>query len=113
MSTNFKSPGRNLTVIAPADTLSGAFLLIGAAIFGVAIASALSGKPLVIATDGEYTGVPKATGAAWVVGDILYWDATAKNFTKTATNNTRVGVATVAAATGDAVGTIKLNGVVL
>ena len=60
-------------------------------------------------TRGVYDGVPKAAGAAWAIGDILYWDNTAGNFTKTATNNTRVGSALSVQASGDVVGRVKLG----
>ena len=44
---------------------------------------------------------PKAAGAAWVIGDALYWDATAKALTKTTTNNTLCGFAVEARASAD------------
>lgn len=109
---NFKSKGDNLTVAAPYNVASGEPFLVGAALFGIAVKAALSGALVAMVREGEFTNVPKAAGAAWVVGDILYWDPVAKNFTKTAAANTRVGVATIAAATGDLVGTVYLSGVV-
>lgn len=48
--------------------------------------------------------VPKATGAAWSVGDALYWDDAAKNFTKTSAGNTACGYALAAAQSADAIG---------
>lgn len=111
---NFKNRFNRLTVTAAADTASGAFVQVGAAIFGVAVNAALNGKPLVLAVDeAVYSNAPKATGAAWAIGDILYWDNTAKNFTKTATNNIRVAVATAVAQSADAVGEVGLVGLVL
>jgi predicted RecA/RadA family phage recombinase len=41
--------------------------------------------------------VPSDTGAAWAVGDVVYWDDTAKVFTKTTTSNTKAGQVTAAA----------------
>jgi predicted RecA/RadA family phage recombinase len=61
--------------------------------------------------EGHVTGlhvVAKATGAAWSQGDTLYWDDTAKNFTKTSSGNTKAGYAALAAASGDAIGSIRL-----
>lgn len=53
---------------------------------------------------------PKAAGAAWSVGDALYWDDTAKNFTKTSSANTLCGYALSAAASADTVsGLIEFN----
>ena len=53
--------------------------------------------------ESELLNAPKATGAAWAVGDLLYWDATAKKFTKTATSNTACGYALQPAGSADAV----------
>lgn len=47
------------------------------------------------------SNAPKATGAAWVIGDALYWDAVAKALTKTATANTLCGFAVQERAAGD------------
>lgn len=108
---NFYQKGGNLNVPAPiANIASGQFVLVGAAIFGCAVRSTVNvGDDLEIVTFGVYDGVPKAAGAAWAIGDILYWDNTAGNFTKTATNNTRVGVALSVQASGDVVGRVKLG----
>ena len=109
MENNVKH-GDTLTVTAPAGGVtSGQAVLIGAALFGVCVTDAAAGADVEIKTTGVFEDVPKAAGAAWVQGDILYWDAAAKNFTKTATANTRVGVAVAAAASGDAVGTVKVG----
>ncbi|MBR2117674.1 MAG: DUF2190 family protein [Afipia sp.] len=106
---NFLNDGNVLTVPAPADTVSGQFLLVGAALFGSAVGDALSGTDLALKVSGVFTDAPKATGAAWAVGDILYWDDAAKKFTKTSSANTRVGVAVAAAQSGDATGTVKIG----
>lgn len=104
----FVSPGDSMTLPAPYDVVSGSPVQFGAALFGVAIYSALSGADVSFKTSGVFEGLPKATGAAWTVGDIIYWDNTNKVLTKTNTGNLRVGVAVAAALSGDAVGSIKL-----
>ncbi len=48
--------------------------------------------------------LPKAPGTAWSQGDKLYFDNTAKTFTKTATSNTAAGYAYYGAASGDTTG---------
>lgn len=56
------------------------------------------------------SNAPKATGAAWLFGDALYWDATNKNFTKTTSGNTLCGFAVAPRASGDATsGLIEFN----
>src|SRR5262245_43014285 len=105
---NFVQPGRTLTVPAPAPGVaSGDPVLVGA-IFGIANFSAATGADVEIDTVGVFA-LPKATGASWAVGDILYWDAGAKNITKTAGDNLVVGTATAAAASGDTVGNVKIG----
>jgi Uncharacterized conserved protein (DUF2190) len=54
-------------------------------------------------------GYPKAAGAV-AQGTPLYWDNTAKIVTATSDGNTRIGVAVVPAAAGDATVTVRLNG---
>jgi predicted RecA/RadA family phage recombinase len=58
---------------------------------------------------GKVINAPKATGAAWAIGDKLYWDAGNSAFTKTSSGNTLCGVAGAAAASGDATGTVLFN----
>lgn len=105
---NYLGRGHNMTVIAPADVLSDGIFFAGG-LFGIYEHDAKSGTPVAVVTEGVFGNQPKAAGAAWAVGDIMYWDNTAKNYTKTATNNTRVGVAAQAAASGDVVGAVKLG----
>lgn len=105
---NYVTRGNVLTVAAPSPGVaSGDPVLVGA-IFGIAAFAAATGVDVEIETVGVFT-LPKATGAAWAVGDILYWDAGAKNITKTAGDNLVVGTATAVAASGDAVGNVKIG----
>lgn len=53
--------------------------------------------------------VPKAAGEAWAAGDVVYWDDTAKAFTKTATANTKAGYVQEAALTAATLGIIALD----
>ena len=106
--TNFIQQGDTLTVTAPYDVLSGGGALVGT-IFGVAANDAKSG-----ATDLELTvegvfDLPKAAGAV-TQGAAIHWDDTNKVATTTSTNNTKIGVATQAAASGDATARVRLNG---
>ncbi|MGB4101068.1 MAG: DUF2190 family protein [Alphaproteobacteria bacterium] len=112
---NFVQPGETIDVAAPYDRLSGQAALVGAGIFGVCASDALSGVTVPLQRRGVFTNMAKATGAAWVQGDLLYWDNTAKNFTKTSAGNKLVGVAyvpvgTTAPASGDTTGAVLLPG---
>lgn len=109
MANNYVQSGDRLTLTAPYQRNSGQAAKIGASIIAIALQTVANGIAGEWATRGVWL-VEKATGAAWVVGDKLYWDDTAKKFTTTSAGNTLAGVATVAAASGDATGYIRLNG---
>ena len=58
----------------------------------------------------QVSDAPKAAGAAWSVGDALYWDDVAKAFTKTSAGNVLCGYALAAAASADTVsGLVEFN----
>ncbi len=106
---NFVQRGDILTLTAPSgDAVAGLPCKVGT-IVAIPTNSAAEGEIF----EGEVTGVwelAKATGAAWSQGAAIYWDDSAKKCTTTATSNTLIGVATVAAASGDTVGIVRLNG---
>ncbi|WP_316178094.1 MULTISPECIES: DUF2190 family protein [unclassified Bradyrhizobium] len=101
--------GDNLDIISPAGgTTRGLPLLIGD-LFGVAMNDSNAGDTVTIVREGVFSDQPKAAGAAWALGDALYWDAAAMNFTKTAANNTRVGIAGDGAQPGEVTGTVIID----
>lgn len=107
---NFIQNGDVLTVIAPADVVSGQIVKVGQLI-GVAVTDAKSGDPVEIKRKGVFD-LPKATGAL-TAGDPLYYDGSAKKLTKTkATGLTLVGVAHLGAASGDATVRALLDGAI-
>ncbi len=61
--------------------------------------------------EGEFT-LAKATGSAWAVGQVLYWDTANNNWVvaQSATAR-RAGFATAVAASGDTTGRVKLNNI--
>lgn len=103
---NFIEKGEVAIVPAPADTLSGDFIVVGA-LYGVAQYDALSGVSVAIVREGVFD-LPKASGA-WTAGDQLYWDSNAKNFTKTVGANKPVGIAFADAASGDTTGSVAID----
>ena len=104
---NFVQKGENLDLTAPRALASGEGFIVGS-IFAVASAAAANGAPVVGVVDGVFD-LPKAAGAV-TAGAKLYWDNTAFNVTTTSTSNTLIGVATRAAASGDATARVRLNG---
>jgi predicted RecA/RadA family phage recombinase len=108
---NYVAPGEKLPLTAPAGgVVSGQAYLIGTLVV-VAEVTAAAGAAFTGLVRGVVTHA-KAAGA-WTEGAKLYFDnATgAKNFTTVSTGNTLVGVAAKAAASGDASGTLLLDGV--
>jgi predicted RecA/RadA family phage recombinase len=104
---NFLEHGDVVVVTAPETADSGEFLIVGG-LRGVAQAAAASGDPVPLKLSGVFE-LLKATGTAWSQGDRLYWDASAKKFTKTAAGNMPVGFAWADAASGDTTGQVFLS----
>lgn len=104
---NFVQMGLTVAMIAPYALTSGQGLLVGAA-FGVATADAASGASVEATVEGVFT-LPKAASAITAFARV-YWDNAARNVTSTASANTLIGVAILAAAGGDATATVRLNG---
>ena len=107
---NYVQDGDQLTLAAPYDVASGAGALVGT-IFGVAIATAASGAPVVLQTSGVID-LAKAPSQAWTVGAAIYWDDTNKRCTTASSGNTLVGKAVLAVGSGagETVGRVWLNG---
>ena len=103
---NYIQDGDVLDLIAPYDVASGAGFLIGA-IFAVAAVAALSGAAVRGRTRGVYD-LKYGVAAAASVGDVIYWDNTNKNVTKTSSGNTKMGVCVQAAGSGDATMRVRL-----
>ena len=74
---NFVMEGKTLTLTAPYALTSGQGLLVGS-LFGVASGDAAISTEVEAITDGVFT-LTKATGAAWTVGALIYWDNAARN----------------------------------
>ena len=106
---NFVQPGSTITLTAPYAVACGDGLLVGS-IFGIASGTAALGEPVETALVGIFD-ITKVGSQAWTVGARVYWDNTNKRCTKVATDNTLVGVAVeaVASGAGDTIGRIRLN----
>ena len=105
---NFVQPGDTLTLTAPAEIVSGGVVIVGS-IIGVANGNAANGAPVDVDTVGVFT-LPKVAALAIAAGDVIYWDPAAKLVNKTASGNTKLGVATAAVANPSASVTVRLNG---
>lgn len=105
---NFVQKGEIVTIAAPYALSSGDPALVGS-LFGIAATNAASGAEVEAMTVGVFH-LPKKTGEAWVAGDKIYWNDTARECTTTATGNNLVGVALAAAASAATTGVVRLNG---
>ena len=103
-----RSSGKILTLAAPYNRLANEGAMIGS-IFGVALVDVDSGDDAAFETEGVFE-LAKTSAQAWTAGQKIYWDNTNKNVTTTSAGNTKIGVAAVAAASGDTVGRVRLNG---
>lgn len=96
-----------LTLVAPYAVASGAGCQVGAGLFGVATGPVSNGAAGEFVTSGVFE-LAKTSALAIAVGDVVYWDNTAKVVNKTDTN-LRVGVAVSAAANPSATVQVKLG----
>lgn len=111
---NYIQKGDTLTLVAPYNLASGAGFAVGA-LFAVASFAAAAGEPVEGRVVGVYDLV-KADSQAWTPGAKIYWDNAAKVCTTNAAAgaNPLIGAAVLAVpgAAGNAVGRVRLNGVV-
>lgn len=109
---NYIQKGDNLTFPAPADTESGAPVLIGN-LFGIAAHSALAGEPLTIKRDGVYT-LAKDPAAVFTEGELVWFDPATKLLGEQGAGKLLVGAAVVVAGNGaTSVDVVLAGGVVL
>jgi len=108
---NFLKTGKIVTYTAPAGgVVSGTAYLIGSLLV-VATNTVAQGLPFEGATFGIFT-LPKAAGAAWTEGQLLYWDSANNNLvTAPSATARRVGAAAAAAAAADLTGACRLHGI--
>lgn len=95
--------------VASSSLAGGSVRLVGGRL-GVAKITGAVGDTIPMMARGTFSGLPKATGAAWTKGQVLYWHTTNNNFTTSATGAIFAGWADAAAASGDTTGTVALSG---
>ena len=103
------SKANTITLTAPSAVASGDCLLVNS-IVGSAAGDADVGEPVETALVGVFD-INKVGSQAWTVGAKVYWDDTNKGCTTVATDNTLIGVAVeaVASGAGDTIGRVRLN----
>jgi predicted RecA/RadA family phage recombinase len=106
---NYVEGGEVIDLAAPYAVASGAGMKVGQFI-AIAACDAANGATVAGYLQGVFDVLKEGAGSgqAWAVGDLVYWDNTAKQFTKTSTSNTKAGYAAGAALTTDVVGRLRL-----
>jgi len=107
---NFVQHGGVIPVIAPYTVTSGQGVLVGA-LFGVAAYDAAQGAVVEIKREGVFD-VSALTADTGAQGTKMYWDATNRRLTTTATNNTLVGATTIAKTGTDTTARVLLDGAI-
>lgn len=105
---NYIQPGEALDFTAPAGgVVSGTPVLISSLVV-VPQVTAAAGAKFAGVTEGV-CDLPKAAGAAWVEGQVLYFDSATSSFaTVPSATARRAGAAVLAALAADVVGRVKL-----
>lgn len=106
---NYVHDGKACDLTAPYALSSGGGAKVGQLIV-IAAADAASGAAFVGYTEGVYDVLAEGAGSgqAWAEGDLVYWDNSAKQFTKTSTSNTKAGYAVAAKVTTGVLGRLRL-----
>jgi predicted RecA/RadA family phage recombinase len=107
---NYQSSGATLPLTAPYDVASGGGMKVGA-IFGVASVDAVAGDIVEAARVGKFS-LAKVAATAISEGAKVYWDDTNKVVTPTASGNTLIGAAAMAADAAATVASVILDGAV-
>lgn len=105
---NYVQRGDTLTLTAPAEIVSGDVVAVGS-IIGVANGDAANGASVDVDTVGVFR-LPKTSALAINAGDVVYWDAANSVVNKTASGNTKLGVATESVPNPSPDVAIRLNG---
>lgn len=104
---NYVQEGNSLDFVAGAGGVKAGVTVKTGVFIHIPATDAAEGETYSGWVEGVYDLVAQ-TGTAWARGDLLYWDDTAKVWTKTAGTNAKGGAAAAPKASGDAVGRVKL-----
>jgi predicted RecA/RadA family phage recombinase len=104
---NWVQPGDHIDIVATVTLAAGQFFQSNG-LRGVVTNGVTTGQQTTVATRGVFT-LPKNTGEAWAVGELLYWDTTNNRFTTTVGSNVLAGFAAAAAASADTTGKVAIG----
>jgi predicted RecA/RadA family phage recombinase len=107
---NQRQAGDTVAVVAPSGGfISGNAYALGAALFGIAGFTCAAGAMGELWLKGTYA-LAKTSAQAWVLGDIIYWNAGTSLCSNVSTDGPRIGIATAAAANPSATCEVRLDG---
>ena len=98
-----------IEVTLGSDAVAGNFVTSGNT-NGFYLVDGVSGDKAGIVVDAEIVKVAKTTGESWASGAVVYWNATAKKATTSASGNTLIGYAVEPALSADTEGTVNFDG---
>lgn len=111
MAINFIQPGKVLDYLNESGSTitSGSGVVVNTGVFGIAGGDIADDVMGAVWLEGVFE-LAKVTNAAFVQGDKLFWDDTAKKLTKVSSGNTPAGICFAAADQAATTGQVKLGG---
>lgn len=103
---NFIQPGNSIDVQAPSAVSSGDGVLVGAALFGVAVTDAENGADVTIEVEGVFE-LPKLSADVMAVGALVNWNNSNKEMQ--ILTSTLDGAAIVLEAAGNGILVVKVK----
>lgn len=104
--TNFIQDGKTLTIAAPTPGVTSGQLVVQGKLIGVAEATAATGVPVALVTEGVFT-LTKVTTDVVTLGEALYWDSVTSKLTDAAGTTSRPLVGYAVEASGNGATTVK------
>lgn len=109
MTTEVLSPVYSAVKDAHASATTAKTPILLNSLITIPLNTALAAANNIFVYKADRVRVPKVGSQVWSALDKIYWDDTAKNFTKTLTSNTLAGIVVEDALSADTEGEIELN----
>lgn len=100
--------GEVIEFTCTADVTVGDVIPLGSNMVGIAINSGLTGEEITLEIEKVWT-IKGKDDEAISIGDVVYWDATNEELTKTSTDNTKAGTALSLKNTSAGTINVKIN----
>lgn len=102
------SEGSPIEVTVPSGGCTSGLPLKVGLLIGVPVTTQVIGDTVALHMTGVFD-LASDTGTAWAVGDLAYWDDTAKVVTKTTTSNQKLGIITAAKLSAATTGRVRIQ----